>query len=80
MTKGSVKPNTLLNIVLSARGKNAIDGETRQIINKFMDEMGVPCTDYENGFRQIVNQAVIFMFEVNKLAFEHWLCDAMEKA
>lgn len=57
-----------------------IDEKTRRVIEEFMDEMDVLCTDYENGFRQIVNQAVIFMFEINKLAFEHWLCDSMEKA
>jgi len=69
MTKGSVKPNLLLNIVLRARGKNAIDGETRQIINKFMDEMGVPRVDYDNVYRTILKAAYRYSIQESKKDF-----------
>lgn len=37
-----------------------IDKETKKIINEFMEQIGVPCTDYEKAFRLIIREAVNF--------------------
>lgn len=46
-----------------------IDKETRQIIEEFMDEMGVPCVDYEKAFNQIIREAVAFSLKGCREAF-----------
>lgn len=56
-------------------GEIMIDEETKQIIEEFMDEMGVPCADYEAAFKQIAHRAAIFALEWCKPAFEHWYCE-----
>lgn len=40
-----------------------------------MDEIGVPCADYDKAFRFIVNVALIFSLEERKKGFIHYLSE-----
>jgi len=56
--------------MIQIEGENRmIDEETRKIISEFMDEMGVPCTEYMQAFECILRDVVKFALKDCRAAF-----------